>query len=215
MLHSIVTYVASSPISLTSSTSPQPKHYSGVRCRFLPLIKCHISLLCCQAIIDQLKANWVWVPDWVDAPLPGENTAGRIVVFSKKFTIVESVPQHAVVHCTADTRYKLIVNGTRVALGPARSSPWIWYYDTIDLGPYLIAGENEIVVSVLRYFATMRGAMPFARTPFAGFTAAGSIHVDKAPAINLQSRDGWAARVDDSIHFPTGLNDDMFLHVRP
>ena len=120
-------------------------------------------------------------------------------------------------HFSADTRYKLFVNGARVAIGPARSSPWIWYYDTLDIGPYLRPGENEVVFVVLRYFATVRGAMPFARTPFPGLTVVGKVQhgsASDAITIDLNTKSpGWVAQVDDSIQFPTGLIDDGFLHV--
>lgn len=164
------------------------------------------------------------------------NTAGRIVRFIRSFHLpaVDSVStatksseasssiaasgiSSALLHFSADTRYKLFVNGKRVAVGPARSSPWMWYYDTLDIGPYLQAGDNEVVFLVLRYFVTVRGAMPFARTPFPGLTVAGTVHAGSgadAQVIDLSTASpGWVARVDHSIRFPTGLIDDGFLHV--
>lgn len=185
-----------------------------------------------QTVIDALTASWVWTPNWhdsKDAPSPNNpeesNTAGRIVRFSRSFHLPaadhassgsgsDSVPS-ALLHFSADTRYKLLINGKRVAVGPARSSPWIWYYDTLDIGPYLQPGDNEIVFLVLRYFVTLRGAMPFARTPFPGLTVVGSVHSQSQPdPIDLGTLSpGWLARVDDSIRFPTGLIDDGFLHV--
>lgn len=123
----------------------------------------------------------------------------------------------ALLHFSADTRYKLFVNGKRVAVGPARGSPWIWYYDTLDISPYLQDGENEIVFVVLRYFVTVRGAMPFARTPFPGLTVVGTVQIkgnQDAISIDLKTTSpGWMVQVDDSIRFPTGLIDDGFLHV--
>jgi hypothetical protein len=61
--------------------------------------------------------------------------------------------------------YKLYVNGKHIAVGPTRSSPLIWYYDTLDIAPYLEKGQNEIRFVVVRYFATLRSAIPFVRTP--------------------------------------------------
>ncbi|CAK7203086.1 hypothetical protein SEUCBS139899_005815 [Sporothrix eucalyptigena] len=194
-----------------------------------------------QTIIDALTSNWVWTSDWLDSPATDVNTAGRIVRFTRSFHLapVDSVATatnilkddsskipdsigsasvaSALLHFSADTRYKLFVNGTRVAVGPARSSPWIWYYDTLDIGPYLRPGENEIVFLVLRYFVTTRGAMPFARTPFPGLTVVGTVHAGNGPdkvTIDLNTTSpGWTAQVDDSIRFPTGLIDDGFLHI--
>lgn len=64
---------------------------------------------------------------------------------------------------------------------------------------------------------TVRGAMPFARTPFPGLTVVGTIEAGDGPdatVVDLRSTGpGWLAQVDESIRFPTGLVDDGFLHV--
>ncbi|KAG7426651.1 hypothetical protein Forpi1262_v012284 [Fusarium oxysporum f. sp. raphani] len=107
-----------------------------------------------QQIINQLQSNWIWIPDWVDSSK--QNTAARIVTFIRKFTL-PSQPTRTLLHFSADTRYKLIINGTRVAVGPARGSPLIWYYDSLDIAPHLTQGDNEIRFVVIRYFAASRG----------------------------------------------------------
>lgn len=162
-----------------------------------------------QKIINALNANWVWVPDWTDAAK--ENTAGRIVRFTRHFDLGK-VPSSATVYFTADTRYKFYVNGKRVAVGPSRCGPTIWYYDQLDLAQYLKPGKNALEFVVLRYFASSRAAMPFERTTYPGLTVHGVIETDSA-RVDLNSRECWLAQVDDSIAFPTGLVDDGFLHV--
>jgi alpha-L-rhamnosidase len=49
---------------------------------------------------------------------------------------------------TADTRYRLWVNGEWVADGPVRSWPEHYQADALDLTPYLRSGQNEIRVLV-------------------------------------------------------------------
>lgn len=116
-------------------------------------------------------------------------------------------------HCSADTRYKLYVNGVRVAVGPSRSSPLIWYYDTLDIAPLLSIGRNEIKVLVVRYFASTRSAMPFERTAVPGLTVVGTVEAGME-VVDISSRKDWQAQVDEGISFPMGLIDDVFLHVR-
>lgn len=149
------------------------------------------------------------MPDWIDSS--GENTAGRIVRFTRTVHLA-SAPDRALLSFSADTRYKLYVNGVRAAVGPARGHTTIWYYDTIDVAPYLTSGENVITFVVLRYFAASRAAMPFVRTSFPGLTVIGKLEVGD-DVVSINSREGWQAQVDDSILFPTGLIDDVFLHV--
>ncbi|KAH8666521.1 Six-hairpin glycosidase-like protein [Xylariales sp. PMI_506] len=164
-----------------------------------------------QNVINQLQANWVWVPDWIDST--SSNSAGRLVRF-RRILDLPSGASRALLHFSADTRYKLYVNGQRVAVGPARSSPLsFWYYDTLDIAPYLREGQNEIVFVVLRYFSATRHAMPFARTPFPGLTVIGSVETEGGAPIELNTLKDWEVRVDDSVLFPAGLVDDVFLHI--
>ena len=44
---------------------------------------------------------------------------------------------------TADNRFVLYVNGTRVASGPSTGTIAAWRYSTIDLAPHLRAGERR------------------------------------------------------------------------
>ncbi|KAF9889042.1 hypothetical protein FE257_008019 [Aspergillus nanangensis] len=164
-----------------------------------------------QQTINSLQANWIWIPNWVDSsPL---NTTGRVVRFYRKFHLPSRPTSSVVLHFSADTRYKLVINGQRVAVGPARSSPLIWYYDTLDIAPYLHQGNNEVQFVVLRYFAATRGAMPFERTSFPGLTVVGCVET-ASETIDLGSgHPAWEAQVDESIQFPMGLVDDSFLHI--
>jgi hypothetical protein len=139
------------------------------------------------------------------------NTVGRIVNFVRHLAL-PSTPTQAKLHFSADTRYKLFVNGVRVAVGPTRSSPLIWYYDTLDIAPYLKHGENEIRFAVLRYFASSRGAMTFERTALPGLTVVGHVEAG-SESIDIGSLQGWKATPDESVQFPSGLVDDVFLHV--
>ncbi|KAH8768514.1 hypothetical protein BGZ57DRAFT_1006343 [Hyaloscypha finlandica] len=156
-----------------------------------------------QKTINKLQANWIWAPDWVDSSK--SNAAGRIVRFRRKFNLASSATR-TLLHFSADTRYKLYINGFHVAVGPARSSLLIWYYDTLDIAPYLRSGNNEIRFEVLRYFVASRSAMPFERTTQAGLTVIGSVELETgATAVELTAGVDWQAQVDDSILFPTRL----------
>lgn len=160
-----------------------------------------------DTVAGRLTANWMWMPDWIDSS--AENTAGRIVKFNRTFDL-PTAPSRAPISITADTKYKLFVNGTRVALGPSRSSTLMWHYDEIDIAPHLVSGRNVIEVLVLRYFSASRAAMLFARTAFPGLTLDGCL----SDSVDLGKPEGWTCVAQDHIKFPTGLIDDVFLHVR-
>src|SRR5262249_9673939 len=78
-------------------------------------------------------ARWISVPD---AP-----PAGYGVYHFRRHVRLEAVPAAFVVHVTADNRYELFANGTRVATGPARGDLFHWRYETVDLAPFLRPGD--------------------------------------------------------------------------
>lgn len=67
---------------------------------------------------------------------------------------------------SADQRYKLFVDGKPVARGPQRGDERHWHYDTLDLGPYLVAGENEIQALVWSFGRLAPMAQHTVRTAF-------------------------------------------------
>lgn len=89
---------------------------------------------------DHWPASWITCPD---VPLRGYG----IYHFRKTFTLIDP-PAAFIVHVTADNRYRLFVNGTPVCNGPARGDLYNWYFETIDIGPYLKAGTNSIAALV-------------------------------------------------------------------
>ncbi len=90
--------------------------------------------------------TWIWTPDWrrEDREVP------RIVYFRSECYLGE-LPSSAKLRITADTRYKLYVNGTLTEVGPSRGDREIWFYDIVELAPFLKVGKNVIGISVLRY----------------------------------------------------------------
>lgn len=90
--------------------------------------------------------KWMWIPSW-----SGEDDAcPRIVLFRKRLPAGWEAAQK-VFQISADSRYKLYVNGQFVQEGPSKGNAYTWYADTADIAPYLQDGENVIAVEVLRY----------------------------------------------------------------
>lgn len=83
-----------------------------------------------------------WDASWVSVPGVGDHSAG-LYLFRKTLQL-DSAPQSFEVRVSADPRYKLYVNEKLVSTGPAWSDLDHWNYETIDLAPWLKAGENVI-----------------------------------------------------------------------
>lgn len=90
--------------------------------------------------------NIAWNTSWI-AP-PGESGLEYGVYYFRKSISLSRKPASFIIHVSADNRYKLYVNGTLVSLGPTRSDTYFWNYETVDLSPFLKAGENEIAALV-------------------------------------------------------------------
>lgn len=93
---------------------------------------------------DLLKNKWT--AKWITAPHSPSKEYG-VFHFRKNF-VVNEIPHQFVVNVSADNRYRLFVNGKAVGAGPARGDLYNWYYETIDIAPYLVKGNNTIAAQV-------------------------------------------------------------------
>ncbi|MES2374185.1 MAG: alpha-L-rhamnosidase [Bacteroidota bacterium] len=87
-----------------------------------------------------------WNASWITCPDVAPRDYG-IYHFRKKIAL-DQKPSKFIVHVSADNRYRLFVNGKAVCSGPARGDLYNWYFETIDLAPYLKAGSNTIAALV-------------------------------------------------------------------
>jgi len=67
---------------------------------------------------------------------------------ARKSIVLDRVPEKAVLNVTADTSYRLFVNGKHVNRGPARGFQRSWPYDSVDIAPFLKKGNNVIAALV-------------------------------------------------------------------
>ncbi|HVU25721.1 MAG TPA: family 78 glycoside hydrolase catalytic domain [Opitutus sp.] len=116
-----------------------------------------------------------WAASWIAAPGAPAPDFG-VQHFRKKISLAEK-PAAFLVQVSGDNRYRLFVNGTSVAAGPARDDLQHWHYATIDLAPQLHAGENILAAEVWAYGAERPLGVPGVRPAFIlqGATAAEAI----------------------------------------
>ncbi|ORY20145.1 hypothetical protein BCR39DRAFT_562965, partial [Naematelia encephala] len=167
-------------------------------------------------ITADLGRNWVWIPDWQDCPSGDDwETVGRQVHFQRRFrvAIASVVPSSSpsVLRLSADTRYKLSVNGKRACIGPARGFHSQWYYDTVDIGPFLKGGENVIDIVVIRYYPGLNAAVPFPRCRRPGLTVLGSIGGEDLSTGGIDT--AWQACLIRQVSYPFKPFWDIFLNV--
>jgi alpha-L-rhamnosidase len=134
-----------------------------------------------QTATSKWRAKWIWCD--------GEDRPKNFYLYVRKVFTVESEVASASICLTADSRYHLFVNGTRVARGPARCDRRWQYYDEWDIKPHLQMGRNVIAALVYHYgewtFSYMLGR--------GGFLAEADIECVNGRMIHLQTDKSWRA----------------------
>ncbi|MFW5845019.1 MAG: hypothetical protein ACOCXJ_02210 [Planctomycetota bacterium] len=127
---------------------------------------------------------------WTDAEAFGRN----VYAIFRRDLHLEAVPETALINLFADARYRLRVNGLAIAHGPARFAPQAPEFDSVDLAPYLEAGDNVITVEVNGYGSRSSERVSGGRS---GFIAWGTIgDTDLATPGDWRARpanDAWDA----------------------
>lgn len=129
-------------------------------------------------------AAFVWV---------GVGDAGRnaFVLFRRDF-VLPHMPETALLHLFADSRYRLRVNGTFVYAGPPRFVTQSPEFDSVDLAPYLRKGANCVTVEVNAYGASSYQTMADGR---GGFIAWGAIDPGgRGSSVDLSTPGAWQCR---------------------
>ena len=109
--------------------------------RRLPLLP--QTILQADALHHEWNASWITHPT---APL-----REPLVLHFRRALDLPTVPASYLVRVSADNRFILYVNGTRVGDGPARGDLAHWRYERFDLAPYLKSGHNLITATVWNF----------------------------------------------------------------
>ncbi|MCH5599199.1 alpha-L-rhamnosidase N-terminal domain-containing protein [Niabella ginsengisoli] len=94
----------------------------------------------------QIKNPSHWNAHWIASANDDGSNYG-VYYFRKEFNLNEK-PGSFIIHLSADNRYKLFINDSLISVGPIRGDLRYWYYETIDLSPYLQKGKNIIAAMV-------------------------------------------------------------------
>lgn len=138
------------------------------------------------ARIDLAPARWIW--------LPSERTlANTFVLFRRELELAQE-PVSARGFVSADSRYRLFVNGRRVQWGPAPCDPRSYEADPVDLTRWLVAGPNVIGVEVL-FYGHGEGTWPFGKP---GFLMALRVEEPGGRVREILSDESWRVGLDRS-----------------
>jgi len=88
-------------------------------------------------------AQWIWT-DGVASPR-------NVYLCARKDFEASGIDGQTRVHISADSRYRLYLNGQWIGDGPARSFFWAQQFDTYDVSGLLKTGRNTLAVLVSHY----------------------------------------------------------------
>ncbi|HOF42195.1 MAG TPA: alpha-L-rhamnosidase N-terminal domain-containing protein, partial [Candidatus Hydrogenedentes bacterium] len=95
------------------------------------------------AALPEWSASWIWHG--------GSQSPGYNDTIEARTSFVAPEHASATLRITADSYYRVFINGQWVGDGPARSWPSHYQFDVIDVTPFVAMGANEIRV-IAKFF---------------------------------------------------------------
>ena len=139
--------------------------------------------------INPALLHWYWPTAWISCPDAPQREYG-VYHFRKTFSL-DSKPAKFIIHVSADNRYRLYVNGHPVCSGPARGDIYSWYFESLDIAPYLQSGKNCLAATVWN----MGTYAPVAQiTNQTAFVVQGNTEAESV----VNSKEGWKVLNDKS-----------------
>ena len=102
-----------------------------------------MTLVLNHPISGRWRASYAWSPDW--------GGPGLTVRRFRRHFVLSGAPEQFLAYVSADSRYRLWVNGEPVGRGPLKGTLRRYHYEVYDLASYLQPGDNVIAAEV-RWF---------------------------------------------------------------
>lgn len=115
-------------------------------------MKKYLLLLMFTFLLISAEAKSDWKAQWINTE-HCQSASNTWLAYRKTVTIAD-VPNTLTAHIAADSKYWLWINGRMVVFegglkrGP---TPYDTYYDSVEIAPYLVSGENTIAVLVWHF----------------------------------------------------------------
>lgn len=149
--------------------------------------------------VDLSPARWIW--------LPSERTlASTVALFRREIELVGE-PSSARGWVSADSRYRLWVNGRRVQWGPAPCDPRRLEVDPVDVTSLLVPGKNVIAAEVV-FYGHGEGTWPAGKP---GFLFALQIQQADGGVQQIVSDERWQVMLDRA--HPPGQHKRAYLRA--
>lgn len=153
----------------------------------LTIVNAQLPSLTHNQLPDQWNSEWITHPDI-------DKTAYGLIHFRNDFTLKEK-PDQFIVHVSGDNRYRLYVNEREVCYGPQLADVRHWRYETIDITPFLLKGENTVAAEVMNWGVERSYGILSFKT---GFLLQGNS--EKEQFLNTDYNSKWKVLKNDGIY---------------
>lgn len=169
------------------------------------------------------QAKWIWGRSEGRGAFEGGASDDRVVrhdilYFRHSFDLLEP-PSSLIVAVSADSRYRMYINGVLTVAGPCKGDAYTHYYETLDLAPLLRAGKNTIAVKAVHYgdYQPYRvgaaGPASVFRSQRGGFILEGSFTGEaEGLALTLSTGTaGWRCYADKGVSYCEGAMGRQYV----
>ncbi|MFD2327941.1 alpha-L-rhamnosidase C-terminal domain-containing protein [Cohnella sp. GCM10020058] len=147
--------------------------------------------------LREWRACWIW-PESLREDSEG-GTRQQRALFRREFQVPEE-GAGLKLDVSADSKFRLYLNGNLIARGPIKGDAWAQYYDTLDVGDKLVPGANVLAAEVVHYprLASVPGAevgpASEGRADYGGLWIQGALEDEAGRELTrLDSDDHWRA----------------------
>jgi alpha-L-rhamnosidase len=179
-----------------------------MKTKFLLFTSLVLLLTCARSALAQLSPEvlkGLWKAQWITSPGPLQRDS--VVLHFRKVFEIARVPEHFVVHVSADNQFILSVNQHEVGRGPALSDLAHWKYETYDLAALVHTGRNELAATVWNFGVLSPLAQISDRT---AFVLAGDTEVE--PVVDTDK--SWEVEEEKGVQIlPTPAELQRFYYV--
>ena len=140
-----------------------------------------------QTSIQPDSAHRDWKASWITHPTAPLREP--LVLHFRRSLDLATVPASYPVRVSADNRFILFVNGSRVGDGPARGDLPHWRYERFDLAPFLHVGPNLITATVWNFGIYAPVAQMSDRTAFL-------LESEKTGDTSISTPEGWTVEIE-------------------
>jgi len=159
---------------------------------------------------QQWQASWIWHEK---PPITVKEGEHERVYFRRSFQVPDVGHVKLMLHISADSRYRLYVNGKSVSVGPCKGDRHTHYYETVDVTKFLVEGTNLLSVMVLHFTVSepfmvgAGGPTSIWRANTGAFFLEGVLRDQDGHVIaQLGSDEKWLCLKDEALSFYPGQN---------